>query len=400
MMWAPGVRLALGVVAVALTVGCGGRALAPDGGGGGLGGTGTAGTGGDGTPFVPTRNVDILFVIKNAGSTRLTEVNLLNNFPTFMTALATSPGGLPNLHVAVMTPDLGAGDGSIGGCPTGGGDGARFQYAARGTCPSTGLNAGATFIEYDQGFQNYAGQLADVFTCIAAVGDNGCAFGQPLRAITRALGADGAPPPTENEGFLRPDAFLLVVVVSDEDDCSVPAGSGLFDTQSGTTLDSPLGPLGHFRCNEFGVLCDGVKPPRRAPNGSVNDTVTLDGCVSAEGAGMLTPLATIASQLRSLKAHPDQQILFATITAPSTPYTVYWRQPSTPDPAGPWPDTAHSCIATDGSFGDPAVRINQFATSFGANGKVFSLCDQSFAPLLQTLGNMIAQRIPEPASMP
>src|SRR5436190_20313388 len=215
MMRAPGVRLALAAIAVALTAGCGGRALRSDGGGGG-----------DVAPFVPTRNVDILFAIKNAGSTRSTDVNLLSNFPAFMTALATSPGGLPSLHVAVITPDLGAGDGSLTGCAIVGGDGARFQYAARGTCTSTGLNAGATFIEYDQGFQNYAGNLADVFTCIADVGDVGCYLGQPLRAITRALGADGAPPPVENQGFLRTDAFLLVVVVSDEDDCSVPEGSG------------------------------------------------------------------------------------------------------------------------------------------------------------------------------
>src|SRR5262249_32011878 len=150
-------------------------------------------------------------------------------------------------------------------------------------------------------------------------------FSQPLASIARALGADGQPPPAENQGFLRPDAFLFIAVLMDEDDCSVPPGSGLFDETSGTTLDSPLGPLGEYRCNEFGHLCNGVKPPRRAPNNNVSDVVMLDSCASAEGAGMLTPLATLTAQLRALKSHPDQQILVGVITGPGAPYAVHWK---------------------------------------------------------------------------
>jgi hypothetical protein len=215
----------------------------------------------------------------------------------------------------------------------------------------------------------------------------------------RALGADGAPPPPENQGFLRPEAFLFIVVLTDEDDCSVPAGSNLFDTRSNTTLDSPLGPVTNFRCNEFGHLCNGVKPPRRAPNGSTNDVVMLDGCVSAESAGMLTPVGTLAAQLRSLKRFPDQQILFAAIAGPSAPYAVDWRPPPITD-TGPWPNVAHSCQSDDGSTADPAVRINQLANSFGANGQVLTVCQTSYAPALQTLADKILQQLPPPTNMP
>src|SRR5437763_1248969 len=83
-------------------------------------------------------------------------------------------------HVAVVSSDLGAGDGTVPTCNATGGDGGKFQYAARGVCTSTGLNAGATFISYVSGVQNYTGNLADVFTCIADIGDNGCVFEQPL----------------------------------------------------------------------------------------------------------------------------------------------------------------------------------------------------------------------------
>ena len=261
--------------AVALAAGCNSRPLSPDAGTGTGGATGTGGSGGT---FTPTRKVDMLFVIKDAGSTRLMEDNLLRNFPIFMQRLMDPPG-LPDLRIAVVTSDLGAGDGSIPGCNATGGNNGIFESAPRGVCTATGLDPGATYIADTGMSRNYAGNLSDVFTCIAAVGSSGCWFEHELGAITRALGADGKPAPVENQGFLRDDAFLFTMILTDEDDCSAPPGSGLFDTTS-TTLASPLGPLSSYRCNEFGHLCSGKKPPRLAPNGSTNDTVTLDGCGS------------------------------------------------------------------------------------------------------------------------
>ena len=45
---------------------------------------------------------------------------------------------------------------------------------------------------------------------------------------------------------------------------------------------------------------------------------------------------------------------------------------------------------TDGSFGDPAVRITQFANAF-PNSVLGSICDASFGGTLGVLANMIAQ---------
>ena len=122
----------------------------------------------------------------------------------------------------------------------------------------------------------------------------------------------------------------------------------------------------NFRCNEFGHLCNGVKPPRLAPTGSICDVVTLDGCTSAEGAGLLTPVATFVQQIIALKADPSM-VLVGAIAGTATPYVVHWKNPSVTD-TGPWPFVAHSCTASDTSFADPAVRLTQWATAFGANG--------------------------------
>src|SRR6185503_4266045 len=129
------------------------------------------------------RNVDLLFLIDDSSSMRLAQDNLLRNFPTLMTTLQNLPGGLPNVHIAVISSDMGAGDGSVAGCDSTGGKNGIFQYTARGTCTSTGLAAGATYISDIGGQRNYTGNLADVFTCIAAIGESGCGFEHQFAAI-------------------------------------------------------------------------------------------------------------------------------------------------------------------------------------------------------------------------
>ena len=362
--------------------------------GGGSAGRGGAGASGGRSGGASSRNVDILFLIDDSSSMRLSQMNLERNFPAFMRSLEGLPGGLPDLHLAVVSSDMGAGDGSISGC-TGEGKAGVFQYTNRGPCVTTTLASGATYISNVGGVANYTGNLTDVFSCIAALGENGCGFEQQLRSVVRALGADGRPAPAENQGFLRPDAYLFIVMLTNEDDCSTPPGSTLYDIASNTVLASALGPPSNFRCNEFGHLCRGSKPPRQAPSGNVTDVVTLEDCVPAEANGMLTPVATLVTQIRALKPAPDEQIVVAAITGPATPYQVHWKAPYAAD-SGPWPEITHACVATDSSFADPAVRIGAFVNAFGANGVVLSICENSYAPALQIIGERIGQTISRP----
>ena len=118
---------------------------------------------------------------------------------------------------------------------------------------------------------------------MAALGERAAGSSTSSPPITRALGADGQAPPVENHDFLRPDAYLAIVMITNEDDCSASPGFPLFDTdvEHGPST-SQLGPPTNFRCNEFGHICDGVRPDRHAPNGDVNATQTYDSCVSAE----------------------------------------------------------------------------------------------------------------------
>jgi hypothetical protein len=353
------------------------------------------------TVYVATnRNVDLLFLIDDSSSMRDSQDNLRRNFPVLMQQLENLPGGLPNIHVAVVSSDMGAGDGSIAGCDANGGKKGIFQYAPSGGCGATGLAPGATYISNVAGVANYTGNLADVFTCIAALGEGGCGFEHQFAAIERALGADGHAAPAENQGFMRTDALLAVVMITNEDDCSAVPGVPFYDAGFNLNIASTLGPPTNFRCNEFGHLCDGAPPKRRAPGNDVNAQVSYDSCTSNDDGRYLLAVDQTADRIKSLKAD-DGQIMVAAITGPRAPYVVHWKTPSVDDTSCgaascPWPEIGHSCVAADGSFGDPAVRISELVDDFGTNGNLISICDDDFAPALGNVADNIAKYVNAP----
>jgi len=335
---------------------------------------------------LPSRDLDILFMIDDSSSMTPLQGKLTRSFPAFMDVLKGFPGGLPNVHIAVVSSSMGAGrNPSIDHCPPGGDQGVFRSAPIGATCAKGALNAGQRFIAHVNGMTNYRGDISDVFGCIAALGDGGCGFEHQFASVLRALGADGAPPPAENAGFLRPGASLAVILITNEDDCSARPDSALFDSSSELVSD-PLGPLQSYRCNEFGHLCGGHPPPR-TPAGPTDLTGT---CVSAED-GRLLRVADVAAALEGLKASPGR-VLVAAIAGPPNPYVVDTVPPTIPD-ARPWPAVVHSCttIEPDGSvtYGDPSVRIAQWVAAFGARGTFETICGDSFAPALQDIADEI-----------
>jgi hypothetical protein len=189
------------------------------------------------------RDVDFLFVIDNSHSMEREQISLADKFDNLIKALEDHPDGLPSVHIAVVSTDLGGG-GHNNGCSLNG-DAGNFLGSQ-----CNGLGGGfIQSIANEDGTRNtnFNGEISDVFSCMATLGIDGCGFEQPLEAMRRGLSHAQAQP------FLRPHAYLAVVFVTDEDDCSV-RNTDMFD---GTAQDltQPLGPPKSFRCFEFGVQC-------------------------------------------------------------------------------------------------------------------------------------------------
>lgn len=382
---------------VAVGGACGGRqAGKSDGGGDGGTDSGPTMTYLTGTLGASLPEADILFVLDDWSSTTIQQVKLLAQIPTFMQVLQALPQGLPSVHVAAISADMGADTGATNsGCSATGGDDGIFKSAVQPPCTDSTLQPGATFITDDATgtTKNFTAAdpmgISTVFQCIGLLGGSGCGFPQPLAAAARALGADGQPAPSQNAGFLRDDAALAIILLTNQDDCSVPAGSDFF-TDSSTKVSDPLGPLGHYRCNEYGHLCNGVAPPRTSPNPTdLTTAVTLSDCVSNE-TGMLTPVASVADGIKALKSDPSR-ILAAAITSPAVPYTVTWQAPPSGIDTQPWPTIEASCTSAngDGSFGDPSVRTAQWIAAFGDNGVLASVCDNSYASSMAAIASKI-----------
>ncbi len=236
------------------------------------------------------------------------------------------------------------------------------------------------------------------------------------------MGADGSPPPATNNDFLRPEAYLGIVLLTNEDDCSAPSNSTIFSLNGGgQTITNPDGPIANYRCNggpRGAHLCKDpsgntiVPPLNPPPNASGNPPIlNLTDCQDNEnGNSALTPVSQFVKDIKLLKNDPDNQILVAAIQGPPDPYAVEWVPPASP-PQGTagqiWPQVMHSCGAaggddvnpspnaahtTDGSFGDPGVRINEFVNAF-PNSVVASICDNTYAASMMAIATKLGALI-------
>src|SRR5262249_2733669 len=153
-------------------------------------------------------------------------------------------------HMAFMTPEWGAGafTTTVPGC--GNSDWGNFIDTVRAAtdtaCQTNRLNVGEHFFK-DGATRNYSGELATAAGCIAQVGWRQCPFPHQFSALRAALGdpAAGIVAPDGNAGFLRPNARLAIVFTAQDDDCSAPDDTLLFDPSQNSVSD-PLGPLDRF----------------------------------------------------------------------------------------------------------------------------------------------------------
>ncbi|HEY3359629.1 MAG TPA: carboxypeptidase-like regulatory domain-containing protein [Polyangia bacterium] len=290
--------------------------------------------------------LDVLFVVDDGPDMKAAQDELLAAFPAFAARLEA---GSINLQLGVVTTDMGAGDGAILTC-TPGGDEGRLQVHGRGeTCSRASLITGAVpYLHLIQGAggadrkTNFTGTLADAFACYAPVGTGGCRFGMPLKAMARVLD----PHNEDTVGFVRAGATLLVIVVTRADDCSAPDDTGLFDPFQ-TGVDTRLGPLGRYRCFEFGATCGGA-PPGRTPGPRAS---CRPGAPDPDPAYQLTPLDGYRDLLRDW--HGGRAIL-GVIAGPEAPVEI------ATDVDG-HPNLLNSC-GTAATGATPALRLAALAT--------------------------------------
>ena len=241
--------------------------------------------------YTPSKKVDLLFVVDFSWSMDSFREDFRNRFPELLNWLTVVKGGLPDLHIGMTSMDVGAMGFVTADCSENGDQGKLLKY----DCPEllnqnyivdlapvgctiaqaqrpgeelkctghsctdancrppniTGLEPGELTVQLDDfgcpRCRNYVDKtMPEVFDCLLSGPTGACAWEQPLEAMILAL-TQNYP---ENFNFRRPDAHLVVVFLTDEDDCSATTAD-LFNPEAET-----LGTYNSFRCWRWGVRCD------------------------------------------------------------------------------------------------------------------------------------------------
>ena len=397
----------------------------------------------------PIRQLDMVFMIDNSPSMAPKVNKLAQQFPKLIETLRDpSDGRYPDLRVVIIDSDLGTGgayqSGSCG--PTASldasksfGDLGNFQMRGAVDC---GANADALWIEYANGKPanyNPTMDISQVFGCLAEnLGALGCGEEHQLQSLEFAL-ADQNLHQTQSSGlqnaFLRPQAYLGLVILSDEDDCSVATNDGMFGDKPELHGESTS-----LRCATRAHQCNGVNltdaPPGYPTSAKFEASFTdcaartdscpnpTDGNAATDtsgptGCSPLKDIHHLAQEIKALKANPDEQIAVAGIFGwPRTGADTANAKYKIDLVPGPRPEDADNqqgqewdywpiCYDPDHEPNDPAtfdadawswgaqggLRISAFIDEFGVNGLKFSICERDFTGAMWMFGETIAKNL-------
>ena len=305
-------------------------------------------------PAAPVQALDVVFNVDSGAAADLQQ-NLKQALGPLITALQGT-----SLHIGVVTSDLGSSGGrSVGTVGQGGcagfGDGGLFKG-------SFALLSGS-FLTSDP--PNYDGAMQPVLGQMLSVGATGCGYEQPFATTRIALDV--------NAGFLRDDASLAIVILTDEDDCSLDPG-----------LLEPsikLGPLASFRCTTQGVVCDqplDVIGPKTNCRPNKASTLVEDPQITRRALASIKP----RSELLTVSA----------IVGNPTQFAVEGRVINGMDqlrlvPSCSWQSPTGANVA------DPPVRIASLVHAYQSRGALESACNPDLRPAVTRIATTIKRSL-------
>lgn len=337
------------------------------------------------------RKLDLLFVIDNSGSMGEEQESMAALLPFFAETLLRGDfdrDGVPDfepivdVHIGVVSTDMGvAGHEGIPTCSANAGSG---DDGILRTAPGPGREGCEASYPGILAFRpdEHSADLAEAIDaygadlgCMVQLGVSGCGHEQPLEAALKALTPSSNTAITfmngslghgdaENAGFLRSDSVLAIVVVTDEEDCSVADGFGeLFDPLSTTYTGDP-----NLRCFEYPETrwpveryIDGFRALRPgASNRLVFAAIT--------GVPVETVSDPSAIDYQAVLDHPDMVEQVRT----DGEMAGHQLRPACTAPAGR-------------GEAMPARRLVQVAQALSAHAVVQSICQLDYGPILDRI---------------
>ncbi len=353
--------------------------------------------------------VDVLFVIDNSGSMLQEQAALSGQISRLVRVLASGDLNedgardfepVKDLHVGVTTTDLGTAPTRVGTCNESGG-----QNGALVTSPAVPTSACQSSYTPVQSFQPGGAMTAEDFArgvaCLAETGITGCGFEQQLEATLRAVtpstsnvtfyGGTRGQGDLANQGLIRPDSLLAIILLSDEEDCSA-SDPAVFDAQSPLSLADPIP----------GVAGQNTRCARLASQVTHPITRYIDGLLDLRRDNpdllVFAPIVGVPPEIvtdvenqnfGAILDHPRMRI---ELDNEGTTCPITTGGMTTPQPRG---CLVPACQSTNGRA-DPARRIVEVARGLeaqGANAVVQSICQEDYRPVLDAILKKIADAL-------
>lgn len=346
-------------------------------------------------------DVDLLFLIDNSGSMREEQENLIRELPAIVLTLSTGDRNgdgvaeftpARSLHIGFVTSDMGSGDvDGVRTCSMGLGDDGLLRSASRRKAPCLANYPSGTFA-FARGGDRDA--YLQTLGCIADIGTLGCGFEQQLEATLKAVtpgaaqrwtragyipprfsnGAEADIAPGHgtgaNAGFLRPDSTFAIVILTDEEDCSL-SNYALLGRDEPFTAIPPSVRCAMFEADSMFVYpvnryVDGLLGLRRSPSQLVFHAV-VGLSPAAEGPASRGNWGAVLSDtgMQLMVDESGTNVLPACMTANGTGYP-----------------------------GRRFVQVAQGLEAAGASVGVSSICDGSFSMAASSIVDSIANGLP------
>jgi hypothetical protein len=397
----------------------------------------------------PIDKIDLLLMVDNSNSMAGEQASLKNAFPGLIEALTSGrrfPGdptpfpAIRDLHVDVVSSDMGIPGVELPpSCSADGGDDGRLQNSSVGENCDGNVPLWLSFSDSAPNSPGDVTKFANDLRCTASLGTGGCGFEQqlesPLKALWpkgRLLDVSGAEIPnpfrfistTEqgtwgrgdlpiaeggNLGFLRPatdlsPSLLVVVAVTDEDDCSVKATDHLRPNNQlpeGSPLRAEDINLRCFNHKEFLFdLRDRYYTAFRALRTGMEDRVMF-AAIAGVPADLVSSEALAEVDFDSTDPASRQAFYSAVLADERMQDRV---DPATMPGSGQGNLTTSCARFVDNepapSSAFPPRRIVQLAQLFDQNSTIQSICQDDFTVPTQGIVNMIARRLARTCDAP
>ncbi|EDM79863.1 putative lipoprotein [Plesiocystis pacifica SIR-1] len=380
-------------------------------------------------PLDVNRKVDVLLVLDNSGSMGEEQANLAANFGPVIERLEEVGA---DYRIGITTTDIGGH--SCEGQATGGSlhlsscldrpgtftfnGNDQFAAACEAHCqlsgeeleirPTEGCGdseeAARPWIQSYNGVSNLPEGVTtlDAFQCFAPQGISGCGWESPLEAMARAL-ENMHNPDRPEYGFLRDDALLAVVVVTDEVDCSYNPEHADALFLDGAFFADGVSYATSAACWNAGTDCEGESPYASCSDASYdasgNPTEDRDAAVLRPVDHYVELLEGVAAQKTS-----GREVLVSVIAGVPLGYQdgeaiVYADSPdnSTQELFGIG-DGCSNVVNGEVQTAVPPVRLVSFASAFPSAFKdelnLYSVCSEDYTPALEDIVANITVELP------